>query len=212
MKHKIFPILVVLSLAAVVAVVWAVRGFTFTPLEESADRQDIQEIPFNTSVPALKKYRLQRIWVREVPSWLPLAPANRPVLVLVDPKGEMLEMPTEFDKLVRRESLSVSSPTDARDLAVTYVTLTAPFGKVLVLSELGMVPAVKQNPPRQPIEVEISPPVVKRSEQKYVVQLFTWKELGGVLEEWTITLSEDGGLQARANQLATHVGKAVGLQ
>lgn len=163
-----------------------------------------KEINLDPTILALRNYHFFLVWSRGI--------AARPCLVAISVDGEVLQMPVEFEKIVRKEGLVVSSPTDARDLATTYVALTTPLGKVLVLSGLDMIPGLDRNPPRKPLEVTISPPTVKNVGSDYSVRLFTWKELGGVIEEWSITVSENGTLQVQAEQLASHVGEAVGLQ
>jgi len=176
------------------------------------DRQSISvEIPFKTSVSALQQYRLQRLWLRQVPNWVPVRPAYRPRLIVVGQDGETFKMPDEFNLLVRRARLSVSSQADALDIAATYVTLTAPFGKLVVVSGLEMIPGLSRNPPLTPLQTAVSAPVVVQQIQHYAVQLFTWRELGGILEEWTIKVSENGTIETKKSEIATKIGETIGL-
>jgi len=156
-------------------------------------------------IPELKKYRFQLGWWRLGP--LP----DEPCLLAVGPDGQILYMPNNFDMLVRREEISISSPESSLDLATTYVTLTSPY-RVVVLSDLDMIPGIDRDPvPQHHSGVTISAPVVeKSSEGYYIVHLYTWKELGGVLEEWTLTISADGTVKPEVRTLQKWVGAALG--
>lgn len=163
-----------------------------------------KEIGLNPTILALSSYHFFLVWGHGI--------ATRPCLVAVSPDGEVLQMPAEFGKIIQKEGIVVRSQIDARNLVTTYVTLTTPLGKVLVLSGLEMIPGLDRNPLQKPLEIAISPPTIKSLGSDYSVRLFTWKELGGVIEEWSITVSENGILHVQSKQLASHVGEAVGLQ
>src|SRR2546429_2316137 len=165
---------VILSVAFVVGMVWLVTSAHCQQMGEKP-----QYLPFKTDIPAFQKYRLLLAWQGVWPS------PPRPCLWAITPNGQILHMPEDFQKMIRTEHLSVSSSETALDLATTYVTLTSPF-KVVVLSNLGMIPGVDRAPHQ--FAFSISAPVVDRSDGNYVVHLFAWKQIGGIIEEWEIRI------------------------
>ena len=82
---------------------------------------------------------------------------------------------------------------------------------MLVLSGVEMIPGIDRNPPKKPLANVISPPVIQHNGEIYWIQLFVWKELAGAVEKWTLTFSKRGTPEVQVEQLADHVGDAVGL-
>ena len=163
-----------------------------------------QKTAFSGALPEFANYRLEFGWSRLWP-----LPDNL-CLLAITPDGGALQMPRDFQTLVRREHLSISSTERAQDLAVSYVTVTSPF-KVVVISNLGMIPGIDRNPAPRDFGVAISAPVVETSAQGYRVDLFAWKELGGYVERWMISISHGATIEPRVEELTSGVGKAVGL-
>ena len=170
-----------------------------------------QDVTINMPVAAFTKYRFQSSWVQVRPSFF--LPNRLPCLLGVGPNGQTFELPSKFNELVRLENLSVSSPKEGSDIAVTYVILTAPIGRVMVLSDLVGVPGLDQHPPDPSLRAVISAPSVKRVEPNmYIVNLFVWKEFGGTVEKWTVTVFNDATVKSTNKLLATHVGNMIGLR
>ncbi len=95
--------------------------------------QNPQTMAFDTRIAALRKYVLQ---VGAKGDW-PFP--EQPCLLAVSTEGEVLRLPEDFQTLVRRERISISSPEAALELATSYVGVSSPF-KVLVISNPGMIP------------------------------------------------------------------------
>jgi hypothetical protein len=159
---------------------------------------------FQPSIPALETYRLLRFWPEGI--------ASKSCLLAVGTDGTVLQMPAEFNEIIRRSRFTISGESDAVKLATTYATLTTAIGKIVVLSAPDTIPGFSTNPPRNPLGISIVPPTVRSLDSKYSVVLFTWKELGGVVEKWFITISQTSQLEVQKQVIATHVGNAVGLQ
>ncbi len=166
--------------------------------------QNPQTMAFDTRIAALRKYVLQ---VGAKGDW-PFP--EQPCLLAVSTEGEVLRLPEDFQTLVRRERISISSPEAALELATSYVGVSSPF-KVLVISNPGMIPGTDRNPVPSNIAALISAPVLSRSANGFVIQLFTWKQLGGRLEKWTITILDNGTVKPQAEELRSWVGAAVGF-
>jgi hypothetical protein len=173
---------------------------TRPPVQEPIVYQDVN---FDTPIAALKKYRILGAWTDTIPP--------RPYLVALGPDGSLFEMPEELENIFLRERMSITAPELAVDVAAAYATLSIGYGNVIVLSSLDTIPGVEKNPPKKPITKTVSAPQVMSFEGTFTVHFFTWKELGGVLEEWLITISENGTIMSESEPLATWVGAAIGL-
>jgi hypothetical protein len=167
-----------------------------------------RNVTISTRLPALQKYKFRSVWVPSIYAWTGIHPCCFPVLVAVGPDGRAYKMPRDFTKLLRAEHLSATSPKEALDLAWTYVHLTEGMGRILVISELRMIPGVDANPPEN--HPAIASPAVNDSGKGYVVHIFTWKELSGDVQEWLITFSKHD-LHVQRATLAYGVGKSFGL-
>jgi len=165
----------------------------------------MQDSPFASSLPVLAKYQLQFGWRRLWPFGL-----DQLCLLATTPDGKALEMPKDFQTILRHEHVSVSSSENALALAKTYVALTSPY-KVFVISNLGMIPGIDRNPLPRDFSFTISEAAVQSTVHGYQVNLFAWNELGGRIEEWTIVISKEGMIDPHVQELASGVGNAKGF-
>src|SRR6266446_4497809 len=145
-----------------------------------------QNVTINTAIPEFGKYQFQLGW------WNVWPFPDRPCLLAIGPDGQTLRLPADFQRLVSQIHLSVDSPETALNLAKSYVVLSSPF-KVILLSNADMIPGINRDPVAHQFKAfTISAPTISRSDDSYIVQLFSWKQLGGVVERWTITISKNG--------------------
>ena len=159
----------------------------------------------DTTIPGFLDYQLILAW-RRFPPFDP----DEPCLLAQGRDGDVLYMPADFNKVLEQpeqQPFSVNSREDALNVARTYVAVSTPF-RLIVISSLKMVPGIDKRP--HPDYV-ITGPQVDQSGNEYVVSLFTWKELGGALQKWTILVSADGKVSPHVEELGVHLGDAIGV-
>jgi hypothetical protein len=160
-------------------------------------------MPFNWSIPELEEYRVRRVWERGI--------AKGACLLAISPGGQVIELPTEFGQLLRSAGLLVTSEELALDVASTYVTLAAPEGKVVILTNLADIPGIDADREKAVVAETISPPVVVQVGTEYTLNIYTWEEVGGVVWKWKIVLSDDGRIFSERTVVGRWVGAATGL-
>ena len=187
-----------LAIAILTIVAFGINGIFVT--------STYNELELQVPLSELHEYRVVRVWI----TILNLRPPS-PHLILVDTRGREFRIPEQFQEIVRQEMIKVTTPQKALEVARTYVLLTGSYGEVLILSNMTEIPGIARNPPSKQLEVTPARPRVSPTDQGFLVELYSWKELRGLIEQWTIVIDRQGDMQITSQQLATNVGDATGL-
>jgi len=127
--------------------------------------------------------------------------------------GKTYIMPDDFNKFVSDAHLQIINEDDALGIADVYIKAWEPSGSegipaAVILQSARDIPQ-KVNPVPEEVAQQIKSPVIKRQDNGFVVDLYSWCEIGGWVREWHITISPKGLVTAQSNVIGEYVGDCI---
>lgn len=163
------------------------------------------EVEPSLAVDILRNHYLFHIYGgRRVPAIVATVAVNKKT-------GDVFQMPGQFNSMIQGEEVFLSNDEEVLNFTKLYLYLAHdPRGRVLILQRASDIPyeiGSNRKSPQQFSDV-VTPPQIRSQNWGFTVEVYSWVELGGQLEKWTLELSTNGYIMRYSKQV---VGKNIGL-
>jgi len=127
--------------------------------------------------------------------------------------GKTYVMPDDFNEFVSDAHLQIINEEDALGIAGVYVKAWEPSGSggipaAIILQSANDIPH-QINPISQDIIKKVTNPVIKRVDNIFVTELYTWCKTGGWVREWHISIGPQGIVTAENKVIGEYVGDCI---
>ena len=127
--------------------------------------------------------------------------------------GRTYAMPDDFNKFACDAHLEIIDEDDALGIADVYVKAWEPSGSegisaAVILQSANEIPQ-KINPVPKEVAQQVKSPVIKRQDNGFVVDLYSWCEIGGWVREWHISISPKGLVTAENDVIGEYIGDCI---
>jgi len=126
--------------------------------------------------------------------------------------GKTFKLPNEFNEMIVREKINVDTEEKAFEVSETYVNSSITFGRILILKNSSDIPKRNVDENLSEIANIIKPPYYTKEKDKFFVRFYTWKEIGGLVEDWSFNVSRDGRVSVERDEIASRIGAYGMLQ
>lgn len=140
--------------------------------------------------------------------------ANAIIIAVTDERhGFLLRSKDDFQQLVRLRGLRIDSSQTAMDIATQYVRLLGSrypryWEQIRFLTSIADVPLRPGEVLPEVFLARFHPPLVQGRGSNFVVDFFTWTELGGQLKGFEFQISAEGQFAVTEITFAEDVGRA----
>ena len=122
--------------------------------------------------------------------------------------GKTFRLPEEFNEMIIRENITIDTEKKALDVAATYVNSSIAFGRIIILKNSSDIP--KRNVSEYLSIIKL--PYSIQKNDKFFVRFYTWREVGGYVDEWSFNVSIDGKVSVERDEIASKIGAFGMLQ
>ena len=124
--------------------------------------------------------------------------------------GETYAMPADFNEFVSDAHLQIINEEDALGIAGVHVKAWEPSGSegipaAIILQNANDIPH-QINPIPQDVARQVESPVIRRQDDGFVVNLYSWCKPGGLVREWRISIIPQCIVTAENKIIGEYVG------